>query len=101
MSAVIQDCINQSRMIENGIARFDIAQKIDERNLISLRPRQRAHDEVEIGGREPRPTIRSDHRDFILRDSRAYGKRDCLLPVCAIETGMFAWSNTRGSSRRG
>ncbi len=78
MSAVIQDCIDQPRMIENGIARFDIAQKIDERNLISLRPRKRAHDEVEIGGSKPRPTIRSDHRDFIMRDSRAYGKSDIL-----------------------
>jgi hypothetical protein len=77
MSAVIQDCINQSRMIENGIARFDIAQKIDKRDLVGLRPRERAHDEVEIGGREPRPTIRPDHRDFIMRDGRAYGKSDC------------------------
>jgi hypothetical protein len=37
------------------IARFDIAQKIYQRNLIGLRPRQRAHDEVEIGGGKPRP----------------------------------------------
>ena len=58
-------------MIQNGITRFDIAQQIDQRNLISLRPRQRAHDEVEIGSGEPRPTIRPDHRDFIVRDSRA------------------------------
>src|SRR2546423_15460929 len=29
-------------MIENGIARFDIAQKIDQRNLIALRTRERA-----------------------------------------------------------
>jgi len=76
MSAVIQNCIDQPRMIENGIARFDIAQKIDERNLIGLRPRQRAHDEVEIGGGKPRPTIRPDHRDFIMRDRRADGKPD-------------------------
>ena len=62
-------------MIENGIARFDIAQKIDERNLIGLRTRQRAHDEVEISGGKPRPTIRSDHRDFIVRDECADGKR--------------------------
>jgi hypothetical protein len=36
--------------------------------LIGLRPRQRAHNEVEIGCGKPRPTIRSDHRDFIMRD---------------------------------
>ena len=77
MSAVIQDCIDQSRMIENGIARFDIAQKIDKRDLVGLRARERAHDEVEISGGKPRPTIRSDHRDFIMRGRSAYGKQDC------------------------
>ena len=74
MTAVIEDRIDQARMIQNGIARFDIAQKIDERNLISLRTRQRAHNEVEIGGGKPRPTIRTNHRDFIMRGERAYGK---------------------------
>ena len=64
-------------MIENGIARFDIAQQIDQRNLIALRTRQRAYNEVEISRRKPRPTIRSDHRDFIMRDGDAYGKPDC------------------------
>ena len=61
-------------MIENRITRLDIAQKIDQRNLIGLRTRQRAHDEVEIGCGEPRPTICSNHRDFIMRSSRADGK---------------------------
>ncbi len=72
-------------MIENGIARFDVAQKIDKRDLIGLRARKRAHDEVEIGSGKPRPTIRSYHRDFIMRDSRAYGKQDrqvTAMPNC-------------------
>ncbi len=64
-------------MIQNRVARRDIAQEIDQRNLVGLRTRQRAHDEVEIGGGKPRPTIRPDHRDFIMRDGRAYGKSDC------------------------
>jgi hypothetical protein len=64
-------------VIENGIARCDIAQKIDKRNLIGLRTGKRAHNEVEIGGGKPRPTIRPDHRDFIMRDCRTYGKSDC------------------------
>ena len=55
-------------MIENGIARFDIAQKIDKRNLIGLRTRKRAHNEVEISRGKPRPTIRPNHRGFIMRD---------------------------------
>src|SRR5438105_1335788 len=63
-------------MIENGIARFNIAQKIDKRNLIRLRTRKRAHDEIEISRSKPRPTIRSDHRDLIVRERRAYGKSD-------------------------
>jgi hypothetical protein len=42
--------------------------------LVGLRTRQRAHDEIEIGCGKPRPTIRSDHRDFIMRDPRPCGK---------------------------
>ena len=65
-------------MIENGIACLDITQKIDKRNLIGLRARERAHNEVEISRGKPRPTIRPDHRDFIMRDTRAYGKSEIL-----------------------
>jgi hypothetical protein len=77
MSAVIQDRIYQARMIENGIARFDVAQQIDQRNLIGLRPRERPHNEVEISRGKPRPTIRPDHRGFIMRDQRTRGKSNC------------------------
>ena len=64
-------------MIENGIARFDIAQKIDKRDVIGLRARERAHDEVEIRGGEARPTIRPDHRELVMRKGCVYGKPDC------------------------
>jgi len=64
-------------MIENRIPRFDIAQEIDKRNLIGLRTRKRAQNEVEISRGKPRPTIRPNHRGFIMRDMRAYGKPDC------------------------
>ena len=57
-------------MIENGIARLEIAQKIDKGDLIGLRARERAHDEVEIGGCEPRPTIRPDHRELVIQRRR-------------------------------
>src|SRR5436190_24257702 len=63
-------------MIQNRVARRDIAQKIDKRDLIALRARERAHNEVEIGGGKPRPTIRPDHRDFIMRKTRSRGKSD-------------------------
>jgi hypothetical protein len=71
-------------MIENRIARFDIAQQINQRHLIGLRPRQRSHDEVEISRGEPRPTIRPDHRDFTMRDARAYGKPRFKLTTDAV-----------------
>ena len=61
-------------MVQNGIARFDIAQKIDKRDLVGLRTRERAHNEVEISRGEARPTIRPDHRDFIMRKRATYGK---------------------------
>jgi hypothetical protein len=65
-------------VIQNGIARFDVAQKIDKGNLIRLRARERAHDELEIRRRKPGPTIRPDHRELIMRDECAYGKSDIL-----------------------
>jgi hypothetical protein len=61
-------------MIENGIARFDVAQKIDEGNVVSLGAREGAHDEVEISRGEARPTIRPDHREHIVRNGCVYGK---------------------------
>src|SRR5881394_4077983 len=85
-------------MIENGIARFEIAQKIDEGNVIGLGARERAHDEVEIGGSKPRPTIRSDHRELVMRKARVYGKPNrhrnearkwdrCSLATAAVVRG--------------
>ena len=86
-------------MIENGIARFDIAQEIGKRDVISLRARERAHDEVEIGGGEPRPTIRPDHRELIMRDGGAYGKQDSFASVfreCERHSGLrYTGSPTR------
>src|SRR5438874_11999825 len=84
-------------MIENGIGRFDIAQQIDQRDLVALRTRQRAHDEVEIGGGEPRPTIRPDHRELIMRDGGAYGKQDSFASVfreCERHSGLRACAMT-------
>jgi hypothetical protein len=65
-------------MIENGIARFDVAQKIDEGNVVSLGAREGAHDEVEVSGSETRPTIRPDHRGVIMRDRDVHGKPDSI-----------------------
>jgi len=61
-------------MIENGIARFEVAQKIDQGNMVSLGAREGAHDEVEVSRGEARPTIRPDHRERIVRNGCVYGK---------------------------
>src|SRR6266705_2323465 len=81
MSAIGQNCLDQPRMIENGIARFDVAQKIDQGNVVSLRARESAHDEVEVSRGEARPTIRPDHRGIIMRDGDVYGKPDRISPT--------------------
>jgi hypothetical protein len=86
MPTMIQDRVNQPGMIENRIPRFDIAQKIDKRNLISWRTRERAHNEVEISRGKPRPTIRPNHRDFIMRNMRAYGKSDSYRRTIFVTT---------------
>jgi hypothetical protein len=55
-----------------------------------LRTRQRAHDEVEIGCGKPRPTIRSDHRGFIMRDPRRCGKYRLLALRVLSEQGILS-----------
>jgi actin-like ATPase involved in cell morphogenesis len=76
-------------MIENGIARFDIAQKIYKRNVVSLGARERAHDEVKISGGEARPTIRPDHRGRIMRNRCVYGKpKRCSVSVSMIVSAL-------------
>ena len=65
MSGIREDRVNQPRVIEHAIARFRVAQKIDQRNMVGLRARQRPHDELEIRGGKPRPTIRLDHRELV------------------------------------
>src|SRR5207244_3935441 len=80
---------------------FDIAQKIDERDLIGLRARERAHDEVEISCSKPRPTIRPDHRDFIMRDRCADGKPDIseLIRKPGNQENEFCSSNQELKNR--
>src|SRR5712691_1298985 len=74
LAGVGQNCINQPRMIENGIARFGVTQKIDQRNAIDCRSGEGAYDKVEIRGGEPRPTIRPDHREPSMSNGYASGK---------------------------
>jgi hypothetical protein len=75
--------IDQSRMIENGIARFGVTQKIDKGDVIGLRTGESAHDEIEICRRKPRPTIRPDHREPIISTSDA--KRQAASTVVPFE----------------
>ena len=68
--------MDQPGRIENGVARFRVAEQIDQRNLIRLRPGEGAHDKVEISRREARPTIRLDHRERIMSISDAAWQED-------------------------
>src|SRR5438270_1573555 len=77
MSGVGKNGLDQPRMIQNGIANFRIAQKIDQRNTFAARAGERAHDEIKIGSGKPSPTIRPDHRNPIMSKAKATGK------VCA------------------
>ena len=56
---------DQPRRIEDRVARFGVAEQIDQRNVIGLRPGESSHDKVEIRRREARPTIRLDHRELV------------------------------------
>ena len=64
MSGVGKNRFDQTRMVENGIARFGVAQKIDQRNTVVARACQSADNEIEIRGGEPCPTICPNHRAF-------------------------------------
>jgi len=63
--------IDQSRMIENGIARFGVTQKIDKGDVIGLRTGKSAHDEIEIRRRKSFPTICPNHREPIISIANA------------------------------
>ena len=86
VSRVRKDRVDQPRIIQNGIARFRVAEKIDQRDVIRLRPGQNADDKVEICRREARPTIRLDHRDRSISIARAGDKpRQLLTPAGASQ----------------
>jgi hypothetical protein len=70
-------------MIEDGIARFGVTQKIDKRDVIGLRTGKSAYDEIEIRRRKPRPTIRPDHREPIISTGDA--KRQGTSTVVPFE----------------
>jgi hypothetical protein len=70
-------------MIEDGIARFGVTQKIDKRDVIGLRTGKIAYDEIEIRRRKPRPTIRPDHREPIISTGDA--KRQGASTVVPFE----------------
>jgi hypothetical protein len=71
LSRVGKDRIDQSRIIEHGIAGFCVAQEVDQGNMIRLGAGENADDKIEIRRREPRPTIRLDHREPIMSISSA------------------------------
>src|SRR5215211_412531 len=53
-----KDRLDQTWMIEDGVARLRIAQELDQRDIVGRRTGESTKDEVEISGRETLPTIR-------------------------------------------
>jgi hypothetical protein len=64
MSRIGENGFNQSRMVENRVARFRIAQKIDQGNAVVPRAGEGADDKIKISGGKPCPTICPNHRAF-------------------------------------
>src|SRR4029079_11017736 len=71
MSCLRKDGVHEARMIEDRVAGFDIAQQVDQRNMIVRRTGEGANDELKIRCRETRTTIRLDHRGLIISFIRA------------------------------
>jgi hypothetical protein len=71
MLAGRENRIEQTRRIEDRIARGRIGQKIDQRNALGLRTRERTDNKIKIRCGEPRPTIRLNHRKPIISTSGA------------------------------
>ena len=70
MAGVTQNRFDQTRIIEDRVARFDVRKKIDKGYVIGSRAGESAHDKVEIGGRKPRPTICPDHSETVYQHWR-------------------------------
>src|SRR5687767_3447120 len=95
-----QNRLHQPGRIEDGIARFGVAEQIDQRDVIGLRPGENSHHKVEISRRKARPTIRLDHRVHIMSISSAawqacrYPKEilPCVRTVLKLAQG--AWQFT-------
>lgn len=62
LAGVGEDRVDQARIIEDAVARFGVAEEIDEGNVIGLGPGQSADHELEVRRGKPLPTIRPDHR---------------------------------------
>jgi len=83
MPGIRKDRVHQPRIIQNRIAGFGVAQKIDQRHVIGLGAGQNADDKIEIRRREARPTIRLDHRGRIMSisDAATQARRSRLFGI--------------------
>ena len=63
MYATPQDRLKQSRVIQDGVARFRIRQKLHEIHRVPLGRGQGPDDEIKIRRGKTIPTICSNHRD--------------------------------------
>ena len=71
ISRVLQDCANQSLMVQNLVPGFSVGKKINQTYCIGLVSRESADDKVEIFSGKACPTVRLNHRLFINSTTRA------------------------------
>src|SRR5437588_12951368 len=62
MSRVRKNGLDQPRMIENGVTRFRVTEKIDQRKAVAAGVGEVADDEIEVRGGKSCPTICPNHR---------------------------------------
>ena len=83
LAAIGKNRVHEPRIIDDAVARFRVAEKIDERHMIGLRTGQGADNEIEIRRGEARPTIRLDHRGRIMSisDAATQARRSRLFGI--------------------
>src|SRR5947207_1626285 len=95
MSGVGKNRFDQARVIKNGVARFRVAQKIDQRNAVTARTGEGANDEIEIGGGKTSPTICPNHRTFRSRaltmPQPTLFEARCISEWVVSQEGLVRW----------
>src|SRR4051812_41942340 len=95
LTRVGQNRIDEPGVIENAVARFGVAEEIDEGDVIGLGTGQSPDNELEVRRGKPLPTIRPDHRRSIMSISDAAWQACDGIGLVTVSTLRFALSPLR------